>query len=76
MTLDMKRPPVLGSQDNSRDGSLAIETNGLSKSFEEVTNLRPSYSTSPRPTWIPWGAGIAEHHGGVPPFDKISCQET
>lgn len=37
----MKRPPVLGSQDNSRDGSLDIETQGLSKSFGSVTHLRP-----------------------------------
>ena len=36
----MNRPPVLGSQGNSRDGSLAIETIGLSKSFGEVAALK------------------------------------
>lgn len=36
----MKRSPVSGSQDNSRDRSLAIETQGLSKDFGSVNALR------------------------------------
>ena len=36
----MNRDPLAGSQDNGRDGSLAIETQGLSKDFGSVNALR------------------------------------